>query len=302
MLLKREDKGKIFKEGMRIGIMKKLTLDSVKVKGEIIANDSLIERILSDQFTFHYIPNGRVSQGKGNIRISTNSNLTKLVQIDYPEVTLSCEADHRSYIVTCEYLMERERQEKFDICSISSSSVYKGDNGILFFGGATNLGKSSCALELMDNHYTFFSDEKTLLNLKNGLMVGGSRGIPLRKEIIKKRFMNNKDGFKEIACDESKTPKVRLVILPHLDHGLKEPIITQFAPLDLFWHLTKEFSRRIRGDTKFVNYFEYLLPSLDTEELAQKRIAMTKDFIKEIKGFYFQGDLSQLTKFVNDNL
>jgi hypothetical protein len=133
-------------------------------------------------------------------------------------------------------------------------------------------------------------------------MVGGSRGIPLRKEIIKKRFMNNKDGFKEIACDESKTPKVRLVILPHLDHGLKEPIITQFAPLDLFWHLIKEFSRRIRGDTKFVNYFEYLLPSLDTEELAQKRIAMTKDFIKEIKGFYFQGDLSQLTKFVNDNL
>jgi len=282
--------------------MSKLTLESVKIKGEITAQDSLIERILSDPFTFHYLPNGLVSQGNGDIMVSTNPNLKKPAQINYPEASLSYKADNRSYVVVCEYLMERERQEKLGICSISSSSVYKENNGILFFGGATNLGKSSCALELVDNGYTFFSDEKTLLNLEKGLMVGGSRCIPLRKEIIKKRFMNNNGSFEEIKYDSSKTPKVRLVILPHLDNGLKEPIITKFSPLDLFWHLTKEFSRRIRGDTKFINYFEYLLPSLDTEELAQKRITITKDFVKDVEGFYFQGNPDQLVKFVNDKL
>ncbi len=282
--------------------MKQLIIKSVNVKGEITAQDSLIEKILSDSFTFHYIPNGIISKGKGSVKVYTDSNLKKLVQMEYPEAILSGDADNRSYVVLCEYLMERERQDKLGICSISSSSVYKGDKGILFFGGATNLGKSTCALELVDNGYTFFSDEKTLLNLEKGLMMGGSRGIPLRKEIIKKRFVNDSGSFKEIKCDEYKKPKVELVILPHLDHGLKEPIINQFAPLDLFWHLTKEFSRRIRGDTKFVNYFEYLLPSLDTEELAQKRISMTKDFVKEVEGFYFQGSTDQLVKFVKGRI
>ena len=130
----------------------------------------------------------------------------------------------------------------------------------------------------------------------------GKKIIKNWKKIIKKKFTNNNGNFKEIEYDASKTPKVRLVILPHLDHGLKDPIITQFDPLDLFWHLTKELSRRIRGDTKFVNHFEYLLPSLDTEELAQKRIAITKHFVKYVKGFYFQGNLNQLVVFVNDKL
>jgi hypothetical protein len=282
--------------------MKQLIINSVNVKGEITAQDSLIEKILSDSFTFHYIPNGTISRGKGSVKVYTDPNLKKLVQMEYPEAILSGDADNRSYVVLCEYLMERERQDKLGICSISSSSVYKGDEGILFFGGATNLGKSTCALELVDNGYTFFSDEKTLLNLEKGLMVGGSRGIPLRKEIIKKRFVNDPGSFKEIKCDEYKTPQVKLIILPHLDHGLKEPIINPFAPLDLFWHLTKEFSRRIRGDTKFVNYFEYLLPSLDTEELAQKRISITKDFVKGVEGFYFQGNTNQLVKFVKDRI
>ena len=224
--------------------MNKITLESANVKGEIIAQDSLIGRILSDSFTFHYLPNGVVSQGKGNVKVFTDINLKKLALINYPEASLSCKADNRSYIVVCEYLMERDRQERLGTCSISSSSVYKGEDGILFFGGATNLGKSSSALELANNGYSLFSDEKTLLSLEKGLMAGGSRSIPLRKEIIKRKFMDNHGSFEEIKYDASKTPKVKMIILPHLDHGLKKPIITQFAPLDLFWHLTKELSRR----------------------------------------------------------
>ncbi len=55
----------------------------------------------------------------------------------------------------------------------------------------------------------------------------------------------------------------------------------------------------MRRNTKFNNYYEYLLPSLDTEELAQKRIKLTRDFVKEVEGFYFQGNLEQLKEFIN---
>ena len=275
----------------------KIILESVNVSGEIIADSKKIEKILSDPFTFHYIPQSTLTnKEKGDISVRENLKVEGLVMINFPEARLSSKVDPRSFVILCEYLLERARQEKFGICSISSSSVYKEDKGILFFGGATNLGKTTCAIELSKNGFELYSDEKTLLDLERKIMCGGSKNIPLRKGIIKKKFKQDKE-YKKIE-ENHKRPSLKFIILPHIDHGLKEPITYQFESRDLFWGLTNEFSRKIRGTTKFINCFQYLLPSIDTDDLAQRRIELTKKLAREIPGYYFQGNLEQLVEFV----
>ncbi len=279
--------------------MKKIKLESVGVVGEIRANPYKIEKILSDYFTFHYIPDCRLTKKEADIIVIDAPSLENICKIEYPIVRLRPEADERSFVVVTEYLMERKRQEDLGICSISSSAVYGNKGAILFIGGETNLGKTTSALELIsEGSFLLYSDEKTLVNLMNANLEGGSRNLSLRKEIIKKRFRGYGE-FVKIPFTPSDKPPIKTIILPHLERSSGKPIIQKFDPLDLFWILTKEFCRRIRGNTKFINYYEYLLPSLDTEELSQKRIRLTKEFVKRVAGYYFQGSPNQLVEFIN---
>jgi len=278
--------------------MPKINLEAVHVTGEIRASPSKIEEILSDNFTFHYLPDCRITEKTADVFVVEDPNFDKMCKIEYPFAKLNSKADGRSFVVLTEYLMERKRQESFGICSISSSSVYKNNKAIIFIGGETNLGKTSCALELVRNGFRLYSDEKTLIDLEKATLSGGSRDVVWRKEILRKRFLENGE-FSKLFYEGRTSPNIKAIILPHTDNGLKEPVIQQFDPLDLFWILTKEFCRRIRGNTKFINYYEYLLPSIDTEELAQKRIKLTREFAKKVPGYYFQGNFNQLNNFIN---
>lgn len=282
--------------------MSEIILHSAGVYGRIIAETSKIEEIIHNQFTYHYIPECKISlEDNYDITLSESSLLEEPAIINFPNAILKDFCDAKDYVVVCEYLMERARQEKYGICSISSSSVANKEKGILFFGGATNLGKSSCALELAANGFEMICDEKTLIDLKNKRIYGGCKGIPLRKEVIRQRF-NSDEEFKIIDNKSVNKPELSLIILPHIDHGLKEPIYYQFNEMDLFWHLTNEFSRRIRGNTKFINKFKYLLPSIDTEKLAQERVTLTKELASHVKAYYFQGSLSQMKTLVKKEL
>jgi len=91
-----------------------------------------------------------------------------------------------------------------------------------------------------------------------------------------------------------------MLILPHLDRGLGNPITYQLDSMDAFWHLNKELARRIRGDTKFYGDYKYALQSLDNEDLSNQRIKLVKMLTEIVPTYYFQGDLKQLTDFVKE--
>lgn len=182
---------------------------------------------------------------------------------------------------------------------MNSSSVQENGNSIVFYGGATNLGKTSSALELAVNGFELFSDEKTILDLENNNLYGGSKSIALRKKILQEKTNSTKE-FKKINKNSCKSPSIKMFILPHLDHGLKVPISYKLNSKDSFWHLNKELTRRIRGDTKFFGNYEYALQSLDNEFLSNQRIKCVKKLTEIVPTYYFQGNLKQLTKFVKE--
>ena len=156
-------------------------------------------------------------------------------------------------------------------------------------------------IDLVQNHeFNFYCDEHTLIDLENRKVVGGSRSIATRKNILKKRLSNG--GEFQLRDSEEDEKNARLFIYPHLDHGLDEPIQYQFSPLDFHWLLSRELGGVIRGVVKFTDNFKYPLPSLDTQQLSETRAEKTRQFAEVVPCYYFQGSLNQMSNFVKEKL
>jgi hypothetical protein len=278
--------------------MASIYLESLGVIGKIESTDEEINQISKDNFTFHYIPNVQIINClKSNITVLKDPSLN-IPKIKFPYARIPQNYSLRETVSVAEYLMEGYRQRFLGDYSISSSSVYKNGKGVLFFGGATNLGKSTFALDLTKSGFNLFSDEKTVIHLEEAIMRGGSKSVSVRKKILKEK-LKCEDEFKNFEYNKEIYPSLDKIILPHIDHGLDVPIIYEFDKIDLFWHLTNEFSRRIRGNTRLVNNFSFLLPSIETDSMAEERLILTKKLVNKVKGYYFQGDSSQIVEFLN---
>ncbi len=281
--------------------MGQILFSTAGVNGKIESDKYTIQKILEDRFTSHYLPDFRIlNKTPSRIHFEVlQRGMVKKAEIEYPIAHLNLAVEHRSYVVTAEYLAERARQEELGVFAFNSASAEKNGRGIIFYGHASNLGKSTFANTLFENcQFNLFSDEKTLIDLENRLMVSGSRSIPLRKEIWKKRYPLEED-YREIEVDEDKTAEVEMMITPHYDHGLNRPIVMKLDKLDFFWNLAGAITRRIRGATRFIDNFTYQLPSLDTEELTEERLRLLNDFSDKVRGYYFQGNSGQLIDFIN---
>jgi hypothetical protein len=280
--------------------MEQIKVESAGVLGQICSSQETILKILEDDFTYHYLPEAKIDHSgrKPDIFVEETQNGNSL-RMNYPKIIIPHTEDHRGLVSSCDYLLERARQEKFKVYSLNSSSVQEDGKSIIFYGGATNLGKTSSALELAVNGFELFSDEKTLLDLGNRTLYGSSRSIALRKKILQEKIDSSKE-FKEFLGTSCDYPEISMLILPHLDYGLENPITYQLDPMDAFWHLNKEIARRIRGDTKFYGDYKYALQSLDNEDLSNQRIKLVKTLTETVPTYYFQGNLKQLTGFVKE--
>ncbi len=281
---------------------KRLILESKGVLCKIEADNKIINEISEDKFTYHHVPDVKIVENtKVDVAVFQDNALEKLVSIAYPNSRFRKEISGKDIVTVGEYLLERRRQEANGQYALSSATACYDGQAVTFFGGATNLGKTSSMLSLVERYgYNFLSDEKTLINLEKSIIQGGSRSIPTRKGIIRDKVgAATNDDFYQLNSEWS-DQMAALFVYPHLDHGLKEPIFYQFKHLDFYWLLIKELSSVIRGAVRLVDNFTYQLPSLDTEELAQSRIQNTKKFTKNVPCFYFQGSIEQITKFVDD--
>jgi hypothetical protein len=280
--------------------MNKINLETKTIICEIEGEDSDIAEIIKDDFTYHYLLGGKLTQNSNfDVRVSKDSNIKKFIDLKYPEIRYNNLYDSREIVVLTEYLAERARQEKKGYYSLSSACASLDNRAIVFFGGATHLGKTSSMLTLVKKkNFDFVSDEKTLLDLANLEIIPGAVSIPLRKEILRKKFFHLESPEFVKMDQKDRINNAALFIYPHLDSGLSEPIFYKFKPLDFFWLLTRELSGVIRGSVRMVNNFSYLLPSLDTEELAQERVARTKHFCEKVPCYYFQGSLEQVQEYI----
>ena len=280
-------------------MIKNVSFSSKEAILHIESSSNKIDEILSDEFTFHYIPDVKKvsSDLKADVELFEDNSIEKPVALGYPISRFREDISARDITTVGEYLLERYRQENNGYYTLSSACASLDQRAVVFFGGATNLGKTTSMLELVQNYgFEFFSDEKTLLDLENRSIVGGSRSVAIRKKILKER-MGSENEFYNLNSP-CRDKNAYLFIYPHLDHGLEKPISYQLSELDFYWLLLRELSQEIRGTTRLVKDFSYMLPPLDTDELANKRTKNARQFTAEIPCFYFQGSKTQTAQFV----
>ena len=283
--------------------MGSLTLESYSLRCRIDADDSFLDAIRNDKFTYHYMIRAKlVENGLFDVLVSEDNSVREPVEIEYPNAKFKRNLSSRDVVVIGEYLLERARQEKLGFYTISSACARLNDLAVVFYGGATNLGKTSSTLTLVQRcGFNFVSDEKTLIDLQNIRVGGGSISVPTRKKIIRERFFSEEKEelpeYKELESVEGQF-KAGLMIYPHLDDGLSKPIYYKWKPLDAYWLLTRDFSHEIRGGIRLVDNFSHILPSLDNSELSKLRLERTRKFCENVACYYFQGSLDQVAEYV----
>jgi hypothetical protein len=195
---------------------------------ELRGSGECLGKILADDFTRHFIPDLRVhsSLRKKDVEV-VETELEIPTRICYPDAYFRENLPSRDIVSLCEYLLERSRQEKRGYYSLNSATSSLGDRAVIFFAGATNSGKTSGMLDLIQNHgFDFYCDEHTLLDLENRKVVGGSRSIAIRKKVLKDKLSNGNEFYPEKSDEAEKNAS--LFVYPHVDHGLDEPISYQF--------------------------------------------------------------------------
>jgi hypothetical protein len=269
----------------------------------IYADKDLIKLIKEDQFTYHYMIGAKeIDFQKSDVELRQDDMINDPVLINYPRARFQKKLSPRDVVVVGEYLLERARQEKKGLYNLSSACASRGDFAVTFFGGATNLGKTSSTLSLIQRcGFEFISDEKTLLDLEGKRIIGGAISIPTRKDIIKKKFFSG-DGatipeYKEMEIARG-FKKAAFMIYPHLDDGQSKPIFYKWKPLDFYWMLTRDLSYEIRGGIRLIDNFGFLLPSLDNPQLTKVRIDKTREFCDIVPCYYFQGSLDQVVECI----
>ncbi len=281
--------------------MNSLRIESFGSVCQINADNRLLDEIKVDKFTKHFIPGANFVDSEPNVTLSQR-DIEKPVQIEYPTGHFKDGLSSRDIVTVAEYLLERSRQSN-GLYALSSSSASKNSKSVIFWGGATNLGKTSSMIKLVDDYgFEFISDEKTIVSLENHRVIGGSESIPVRKRVIGSLVKGELGQFHQPTQRVRGSTNLSLMIQPHIDDGRKEPIVYLLNSDDFYWHLTREVSQPIRGTTRLVDGFNYQLVSIDTEDLSKKRTSSTRVLCRDVPCFYFQGSLDQISEFVNSKL
>lgn len=256
-----------------------------------------IKNLQHSEFLKRYIPNYEISA-------SNESAGCKLIlkngrpqfSLKFPNATYSnLKYDEKDIVSLAEFLLERLRQESGYYC-MHSSGVIINNKGVIFWGWASGIGKTRLVLSLVKNFEAeFFSDEKTLIDLKNKLMLGGVKYAYLSKNY----FKNIHKGKKVLSFIMPQSQaKIAFLVYPQLSES-KKLFMERWSSEKLEWHLYEELSRKIRATSRRLFKNGLPVPSLDTQTLSQKRSSDIKQFAKFIPCYYMCGNERQIAEKIS---
>ena len=102
--------------------MQEAHFDSLGLICKITGNRKLINAIIEDKFTYHYMIGAKKSHEQlADVEVVQNDSTTEPVEINYPRATFKGSLSPRDIVVIGEYLLERARQEKKGWYNISSA-------------------------------------------------------------------------------------------------------------------------------------------------------------------------------------
>ena len=270
----------------------------VRIVSNSLSLSSLRRDILSNNLLYRFIPDYNLKKGSKSVVLQVEekkrANLRFSLKGSLIEGRYGKDFTSTDIIVVAEYLLERLRQEQ-GICTIHSSSVFKEKRAVLFFANLTGAGKTSLALYLNQKYdYRLFSDEKTLVNLKNHVLVGQTKKI-----FLEEKTRANLSEFdiklpRMIKIPKTGNKKLILLVVPIIVPTAKQIVIDQYSKAQLKWALYEEFSKDIRLVNGLVFNLSYPLLPLDTFKIAKQREQFVENLSANVPCYCIRGSLDRI--------
>lgn len=251
------------------------------------------EKVLSNSFIGKYIPNLKIADQCSSFEaeISFQNKDTFFEFNSYPQVLVgSKQLSDRDAISLIELVLERARQEKGIYCIHSATVIYKGKS-VIFWGGASGMGKTRLARTFVDKGAQFYSDEKTLIDLNSNEIVGGIPFQYLEKTYWKKTQNLNNAEDPYLSVDTTGLESVHPIGCFIYGFGLDNAATStdKWSPEKFEWHLYEELGRKIRAISRRVVDGGVSVPSIDSQKNGDQRIKLVKELTKNIDCYSIQG-------------
>lgn len=202
---------------------------------------------------------------------------------------------YRDLISVIEYVFEYLRNMARIYC-LHGSACLIGDHLLVFWGGASGMGKTRTAKLLSDKlGAVFIFDEKILLSSEG--VVGGINKMYTHKEVYKSRteFLNLPKSF----LTDKPQRKVIFFYVHNLGDSSNEFEFRLFDEKEFSWHLYEELTRKIRGCSRRVNNFSIPLMSLDDDIISHDRSMISNEIATKFKSFFVRSSEDGIVVQIN---
>jgi|SRR5581483_10995682 len=276
----------------------------VKLEVKGLASERLWKEILENKLLYRFIPNfmeeGQIIATLQVINSLGPKEIEFGLSKSFISGTYGKDFNSTDIIVLAEYILERHRQER-GIYTIHSSSIYKGNNGILLLANLTGAGKTSAALYFTNKlGFFLYSDEKTLVSAQKKLLVGQTQKIYLEDKTVEALANIGVESEREISIPKAREKNLSGIVIPLVTDHLATPVVKKYAQDQLKWLLYEEFSKDIRLVNGMIFNMSMPLMPLDTRELAQERLNRSIELSEIIPCYFIQGSLSQIGELVEE--
>lgn len=160
-------------------------------------------------------------------------------------------------------------------------------------------GKTTLALALSKNSNLFYSDEKILIDLNNKKAIGRIKYQYISNQYWKEKY-GNSPYYKHSNLSEDIAYEIGVFVYPIICEQ-NSYILDFWEQKKFLWHLYEESSRKIRGTSRIFFNNTYPAPSLDTENIALKRLNLLKSFVNDIPSIYFKGPSEICCSLITNN-
>lgn len=273
---------------------------SVDAKAVLDIDNTLGEKILTSNFPYKYIPSLELKQVKQLDQYTIKINNSDSFSFEFsPDKTLltvntTIATSMEDIVTLVDYYLDYIRQLKDTYC-IHGNAVTKNKKAALLIGGASGIGKSTVALELVEKFdYLLVGDEKVLID-STPSVIGGISRIHPNKDIQSKNL-----GAKEISISISKERSPIGLIIQPVTNKNGQLYIEKWEPLKTDFHLYEELSRKIRGVSRRINNFSVPIMSFDDVIIAERRSIFCKQMAKDIYAYTVYGDPKDVANKINE--
>lgn len=295
--------------------MRELQIESANQVVRVSTNsDRLVKIIREDIAPRTIIPGMNLVSGRApNFTLVVDSN-SKKEGIDLDKKSRVLSIHHKPettipkypLIYALFYTFNRAYQEA-GIYPVHGSAISKNGKGVLVLGHE-DYGKSRIALKLcLDYGFTLNGDETILMDNSRRVISGGQL-VQMSKDKINYYFPNKKIAKKEFNEERDKeildSSYLGFFNLPgseikHIFYGHVCPYAPRFVSVeegDARRRFFENVSENIRGHGYALLDIDSPYPSLDTTNLAKRRMAFVKDFIRgdKIKVYTVRDNLENI--------